>query len=269
MNVRKLFKALDLRRVACLDLETCLIRPGLQCPPVSVCSIFRPGLGPQLFGTYELEREVLELLESEWVVVGHNIAYDMLCLFEWYPRLRRAIVRAYADGRILDTGLLWRIIEISKGDMRGGLALDRLCHMVGLKHESKHSTDDDGEEIRLGFGKHWGTDLSALTPDEVEYCQDDVVLCWKLFERIWNQGWATQKDLAKLCRTDFCLKAISAFGLRADRDVVDRLEREAVAETARLAERAIELGFMRREKNKPHPVRTLRNIQQAVADAYR
>src|SRR5690606_6811812 len=107
------------------------------------------------------------------------------------------------------------------------------------------------------------------TPDEVAYCQDDVVLCWKLFERIWNQGWATQKDLAKLCRTDFCLKAISAFGLRADRDVVDRLEREAVAETARLAERAIELGFMRREKNKPHPVRTLRNIQQAVADAYR
>ena len=51
--------------------------------------------------------------------------------------------------------------------------------------------------------------------------------------------------------------------------MVDRLEREAVAETTRLAERAIELGFMRREKNKPHPVRTLCNIQQAVADAYR
>lgn len=268
-RLRKIFTPLDLRRVACLDLETCLIRPGLCSPPVSVCSIFRPGLGPQLFGTYDLERVVLELLESDWVIVGHNIAYDMLCLFEWYPRLRRAIVRTYEEGRILDTGLLWRIIEISKGDMRGGLALDRLCQMVGLNHQSKHAVDEDEQEIRLGFGKHWGTDLSSMTPEEVEYCQDDVVLCWKLFERIWNQGWATQKDLAKLCRTDLCLKAISAFGLRADRDVVDRLEAEAARETARLAERAIELGFMRREKNKPNPVRTLRNIQQAVAEAYR
>lgn len=268
-RLRKVFSPLDLRRVACLDLETCLIRPGLCAPPVTVCSIYRPGLGPQLFGTYELEREVLQLLEDGWTIVGHNIAYDMLCLFEWYPRLRRPIVKAYEEGRILDTGLLWRIIEICKGDMRGGLALDRLCQMVGLNHQSKHSTDEDGEEIRLGFGKHWGTDLSHLTPAEVEYCQDDVVLCWKLFERIWNQGWATQKDLAKLCRTDLCLKAISAFGLRADPGVVDALEREAQQETAKLAERAIELGFMRREKNKPAPVRTLRNIQQAVADAYR
>ncbi len=268
-RLRKVFTPLDLRRVACLDLETCLIRPGLCAPPVTVCSIYRPGLGVKLFGTYDLEREVLELLETGWVIVGHNIAYDMLCLWEWYPRLRLAIKVAYEEGRILDTGLVWRIIEISKGDMRGGLALDRLCQMVGLNHQSKHSTDEDGEEIRLGFGKHWGTDLSGLSQAEVEYCMDDVVLCWKLFERVWNQGWATQRDVAKLCRTDFCLKAISAFGLRADPGVVDTLEAEARRETAKLAERAIELGFMRREKNKPNPVKTLRNIQQAIADSYR
>jgi hypothetical protein len=269
LNFRKVFKPLDLRRVACLDLETPLIRPGLCSPPVSVCSIFRPGLGPQLFGTFELEREVSELLDSDWIIVGHNIAYDMLCLFEWYPRLRKLIIQAYEDGRILDTGLLWRIIEISKGDMRGGLALDRLCQMVGLKHESKHQTDEDGEELRLGFGKHWGTDLSAMTPDEVQYCQDDVVLCWRLFERIWEQGWCTQKDLAKLCRTDFALKAVSGFGLRADPEIVNQLEQQATLELAQLAERCIENGFMRRERNKPAPVRTLRNIQQAVADAFR
>lgn len=270
MRARKQFKPLDLQRVWCLDLETCLIRPGLCAPPASVCSIFRPGRGPQLYGTWEMEREVLQALEDESVVlVGHNIAYDFLVLFEWYPALRRAILKAYEDGRILDTGLLWRIIEISKGDMRGGLALDRLCQMVGLKHESKHQTDEDGEELRLGFGKHWGTDLSSMTPEEVGYCQDDVVLCWKLFERIWNQGWATQKDLAKLCRTDFCLKAVSAFGLRADPSIVDKLEAEALREMAKLTERAIECGFMRRERNKPNPVQTMRNVQQAVADAYR
>jgi hypothetical protein len=266
---RTVFKSLNFARVACLDLETALIRPGLCAPPVSVCSIHRPGLGPRLYGTWELEAAVLELLEGDWVIIGHNIAYDMLCLFEWYPRLRRAILKAYEEGRILDTGLCERIIEVSKGDMRGQLALDRLCSRYGLNHGTKHSVDEDEQEIRLGFGKHWGTDLTSLTPDERSYCQDDVVLCWSLFERQWGKALVTQKDLAKLCRTDFCLKSISAFGLRADQRITDKLEAEARAETAKLCEMAIEKGFMRREKNKPAPVRTLKAYQAAVAEAFK
>lgn len=260
---------MNFRNVICLDLETALIRVALQAPPVSVCSIFHPQKGAQLFGTWQLVPVVREyLLNPDITIVGHNIAYDMMCLFEWYPELRPLIIAAYEADRIVDTGLLWRIIEISKGDMRGGLALDRLCQMVGLKHESKHSVDEDGDEIRLGFGKHWGTNLEHLTPDEVAYCQDDVILCWKLFERIWNQGWATLKDLGKLCRTDFALKTISAFGLRADPEITDRLEAEANAMIAKLTALAVDRGFMRYDKGKDTPTRTLRNYQQAVADAF-
>lgn len=233
-----------------------------------MCSIFVPGVGARLYGTWELERIVAEWLDSDVCIVGHNIAYDMACLFEWYPALRYKIKKAYEANRILDTGLLWRLIEIVKGDMRGGLALDRLCQMVGLQHQSKHSTDEDGEEIRLGFGKAWGTDLSQLTPEEVSYCQDDVVLCWKLFERVWNLSYITQEDLGKLCRTDLCLKMISGFGLRADPAIVAKLRAEAEEIIDRLCEIAISQGFMRREKNKPHPVKTKRAYQEAIALAF-
>jgi hypothetical protein len=261
-------KPLDFSRVACLDLETALIRPSLCAPPVSVCSIYRPGQGCQLYGTYELEAAVLELLETGWSIVGHNIAFDVLCLFEWHPRLRRPILRAYQEGRILDTGLTERIIEISKGDMRGQLALDRLCSRYGLNHGSKHSVDEDEQEIRLGFGKHFGTDLSGLTPEERSYCMDDVVLCWQLFERQWGKRLVSRRDLAKLCRTDFCLKAISAFGLRADPTITAKLEEQARAEVVKLCEMAVERGFMRREKNKSEPVKTKKAYQAAVAAAF-
>lgn len=260
---------MNFRRVICLDLETCLIRPGLCAPPVSVCSIFAPDRGAQLFGTFFCEEQIAYWLSQPDVfIVGHNIAYDMCCLFEWYPRLRKLIRKAYEANRILDTGLLWRIIEISKGDMRGGLALDRLCQMVGLEHQSKHSVDEDGEEIRLGFGKHWGTDLSQLTPAEVSYCQDDVILCWKLFERIWNMGWATVEDLGKLARTDFCLKTISAFGLRCDPEIVQRLEDDAQAMIADLTAKAVAAGYMRYDKGKPQAIKTTRAYQQGVAEAF-
>ena len=261
---------MNFRRVICLDLETCLIRPGLCAPPVSVCSIFAPDRGAQLFGTWQLEQQVAYWLsQPDVIVVGHNIAYDCCCLFEWYPRLRKLIRKAYEANRILDTGLLWRIIEISKGDMRGGLALDRLCQMVNLEHKSKHSVDEDGEEIRLGFGKHWGTDLSQLSPAEVEYCQDDVVLCWKLFERIWNMGWANTEDLGKLARTDFCLKTISAFGMRCDPEIVERLEEDSQKMIVELTAKAVQAGFMRYDKGKPDAIKTTRAYQQGVAEAFK
>lgn len=267
MTFQRTFRPLNFQRVACLDLETCLIRPGLCAPPVTVCSIHRPGVGSQLFGTFELEREVLQLLESDWVIVGHNIAYDMLCLFEWYPRLRRPILRAYVEGRVLDTGLTERIIEISRGDMRGQLALDRLCMRYGL-HVSKVDVDEDGDAVRTGYGKFWGQPASALPPEYVKYAILDTSECWRLFERQWAKCLVEQVDLAKLCRTDFCLKAVSAFGLRADPDITAKLEQEARAEVAKLCEMAIERGFMRREKNKPAPVKTKKAYQKAVAEAF-
>src|SRR3989304_3484774 len=118
-NQREHLKPLDLRRVICLDLETALIRPGLCSPPVSVCSIFVPGVGARLYGTWQLQPVVEQWLDSDYIIIGHNIAYDMCCLFEWYPALRSKIKKGYEANRILDTGLLWRIIEICKGDMRG------------------------------------------------------------------------------------------------------------------------------------------------------
>lgn len=260
---------MNFRRVICLDLETALIRPGLQAPPVSVCSIFVPEQGAQLFGTWALEAVVAKWLEQDDVVlIGHNIAFDMVVLFEWYPRLRKLIKRAYEANRILDTMMLQRIIEISKGDLRGALALDKLCATFGIQMKHKHEEDEDGVEVKLGFGKHWGTDLSGLTPLEVSYCQDDVIDCHALFVRMWGLGWADQKDLGKLCRTDFCLKTISAFGLRADPAIVSRLEAEARKVISKLTEAAIEQGFMRRDKGNPEPVRTMRNYQQAVAEAF-
>lgn len=262
-----MFKPLNFERVACLDLETSLIRPGLQAPPVTVCSIFRPGRGAQLYGTWELETEVLALLESDWVLVGHNIAFDCLSLWEWYPSLRRPILKAYAEGRILDTGLTERIVEICRGDMRGQLALDKLCARYGL-HVSKTEVDEEGESVRLGYGKFWGCSAADLPPEYVLYSQKDTSECWELFQRQWSRRLVTQRDLAKLCRTDFCLKAISAFGLRADQSIVQKLEAEARAEVAKLCEMAIERGFMRRERNKPEPVKTKKAYQAAVAEAF-
>ncbi len=258
---------IDFRLVVCLDLETALIRTYVPQPPVVICSLYRPATGPLLYGTFELEEQVEKILRSDLIIVGHNIAYDMLCLCVWYPALIPLIVSKYNRNQILDTMLAQRVVEISTGDMRGQLALDRLCARYGIEMKNKHSVDEDGEPIRLGFGKYWGQPASVLNAQEWAYCADDVVDCWELFHRIWRKAWCTQRDVGKLARTAFSLQMISGYGLRADANATAELEIEAKAIIDATSEVMIEWGLMRRDRDgSVH--KNLQVIQTAVAEAY-
>lgn len=258
---------IDFRHVACLDLETALIRTHVPQPPVVICSIFMHSTGPRVYGTFELEEHVERLLRSDLTIVGHNIAYDMLCLCEWYPALIPLIISKYNRNQILDTMLCQRIVEISTGDLRGMLALDRLCARYGIEMKNKHAVDDDGEPIRLGFGKYWGQPASVLSPLEFAYCADDVVDCWELFRRIWSKAWCSLRDAGKLARTALSLQMISGYGLRADSSFTEQLEAEAQAIIAGTSEVMIEWGLMRRDRDGSIH-KNLQVIQTAVAEAY-
>ncbi len=251
---------LDLDNAVSLDLETTLIRPGLCSPPVVVCGLWGPRYGAELHGTWELEAPVRALLDSDRLVIGHNVSYDFLCLFEHYPALRERIVAAYEADRILDTGLAQRIIEISTGDLRGRLALDRLCAAYGLVCEKT--------EERTDFGRFWGQPASALPERHRRYALGDCEQTHRLFQRIWGRELVSRRDLAKFCRTDLWLKACSGYGLRTDPDRVAALETKAANCISGLTEMALELGYMRREGRRPEPVRTMANIRIAVCDAY-
>ncbi len=251
---------LDLDNAVALDLESCLIRPGLCSPPVVVCGLWGPRYGAELHGTWELESPVRALLESDRLIIGHNVAYDFLCLFEHYPALRPLIVAAYEADRVLDTGLGQRIIEISTGDLRGRLALDRLCAAYGLVCEKT--------EERTDFGRFWGAPAAALPERHRTYALGDCEQTHRLFQRVWARELISRRDLAKFGRTDLWLKACSGYGLRTDPERVAALEAKAARCIGGLTELALELGYMRREGRKPDPVRTMVNIRIAVCEAY-
>jgi hypothetical protein len=265
----------DISIAACvgLDSETCLIRAGLGAPPVVCTGFYYPERGaPQLFATQDQWAELLALFEGTRLIVLHNGAFDVCCFLEWAPaeirdRLRRAIFAAFDADRVLDTMLAQRLVEIETGDKRGKLSLDMLCLRYGL-HVEKHETEADGREVRLSYGRYLNRPLSEYTPKAIAYALGDPIITHKLFERILSRGLVSRKSLAKMCRTDLALKLVACFGLKTDPERVWALEQQARARIQELQAIMLEQKWMRWERGKEQPVRTMAAIKRAVAAAY-
>jgi hypothetical protein len=256
-----------------IDFESALIRRAIPSPCPAVCGFYFPGEEPQLYGLYELFPVLIRLLrDTRRCIVGQNIAYDMCLALEWgpilgYPEIVQLIFDAYDADRIFDTMLCQRLIEIEQGDKRGKLGLDELCKRYGLYVE-KHGTDENGREIRLGFGKFLGCRADELPPDYFKYAIGDPLVTLELFRRQLRGKLVKRADLAELGRNDLALKLTSAFGLMTDAERVQKLEAQARQRIIDLQGIMFEQGFMRWERRNPKPVKTMAAIKCAAAAAY-
>lgn len=258
----------DIPIEACVafDLETCLIRPGLTAPPI-VCATIADAQGAVFVPTEGVERAIAALLDSDRIIVGHNVAYDFCCILEWLPELRPAVFRAYEADRILDTLLCQRLIEIETGDVRGRLALDLLCARYGLRHETKGATTEDGESVRLSYGRYLGASLEAYPPEFISYVVDDAKLTLELFRRMLQRGLVGRADLARLCRADLGLKLVAAEGLRCDPERVGLLEQATAARRDALQKELLAGGLLRTKRG-GEAAKQMWAIKRAVAEAF-
>ncbi len=252
---------IDIFACEAIDLETCLIRDGLCAPPPVSCAGYFWGEVQWGAGLYEMHDHLVRLLcDRRRIIVGHNIAYDMCVLLEWFPDLRELIFAAYDDDRVLDTGLAQRIIEIETGDKRGKLALLDLCRRYGI--------DCAKPAERTDYGRFIGCKWDDLPEGHKVYALQDPHVTWRLFKRLVEKNLVRRRDLAELARNDLALKLVSAFGLSTDPERVGKLEDQARLRLGELQGIMLEKGLMRWERNKPQPVKTQAAIKALVAAAY-
>ena len=143
------------------DFETCLIRPGLQAPPI-VCVSTASATHADLTPTSGVRGKMAFLLSAGGTLIGHNVAYDAACLLEWEADLEDPLLQAYEDDRILDTMILERIAEIGRWTSRKLLSLDVCAAAYGL-----HLTKD--QEVRLSYGSVYGAAGSPYQANGTAY----------------------------------------------------------------------------------------------------
>lgn len=96
-----------------LDLETHTFGPGNLAPLPVVASIACNG---EVRLTKDWRGEIARLLLAPRVLlVGHNIAFDLACVYQHAPELRGLIWQAYDTGRVSDTSIRDRIVLLAEG----------------------------------------------------------------------------------------------------------------------------------------------------------
>lgn len=243
----------------CLDLETSLIRSGLQAPPIACATTFSPQDGARLWLWRDLDQIFDRLLSGPEPLLLQNGSFDLKCIAQWHPHLRPKLWAKYEAGGIYDCRSAQRIIEIQRGDSRTDLSLSMLGRIWGVDVPDK--TDEATQAIRLSFGQFIGAD--ALPPAHAEYALRDAHCMAPIFERQLATNLVSHRDLTELTRQEFWLSLVSARGFRTDLEHVRIFQARVEAHLALLDELAREAGFLR-----PDSSMNTKLVKAAVLRAY-
>lgn len=230
------------------DTETALIRPGRQAPPL-VCMSYDDD-GVHLVGHEEAPRLMAEFLASGRLLVGHNVAFDLGVIAAQEPSLLPAIFQAYEDGRVADTMIRQKLIDIAEGTYRG------FVHSDGKVVKVKYGLADlclrhlevelPKTEIRLQYEKLRGVPINEWPELAREYALTDAAVTALVYEAQQAGEWAMYlNDQYRQSAAAWWLWLMSAWGLRTDAEGVKRFAEELQVEFDEIAGRLREAGMIR------------------------
>lgn len=256
--------------VVAVDTETCLIAPGLQAPPL-VCVAFSTG---HLVHWTQAEDVLVALLESDLIIVGHNVAFDMAVIGAQFPRLLPLIFAAYEADRVEDTQIRQKLLDIAGGVYRGytrtdGQTVKINYHLDDLAQRHLGLTLDK-DTWRLRYGELRDTPVEQWPEGARAYALTDARVTldvWRAQEP--NRQWL--EDQHRQVRAAFWLRLMQCWGLRTDPAAVREFERRAYMDYRRLAQELEAAGLKRPDrvlksgKNKGKVVEGARDTKAAAA----
>ena len=184
------------------------------------------------------------LANDQITLVGHNVGYDLHCLKNTFPALEPLIWQALEDGRITDTRIREKLLNLSTTGRMDEIVLPNgdtkplKYHLAELvKHHLGDNLDEEksGEETwRLNY--HLLSELSAdqYPEDARRYAINDAKYTYYIYEnqaeRVQNAG--SLKTEFFHTAADFCLKYLTDRGFRIDQEGVEKLLEELKKEIA-------------------------------------
>jgi DNA polymerase I len=166
-------------RLLGVDTETHLIRPGVLAPKL-VCVSLSYSAGTFLHDADRGATAFEYALDEGDTLVLHNASYDLAVLTTYRPHLMPKVFKALDEGRIKDTQIRQKLIDIARGchqrprhDGSMGYTLaDLERHYLGLDRTSEKN---DPNGWRRRYAELDGTPISEWPLDARTYAEADAV----------------------------------------------------------------------------------------------
>lgn len=170
-------------RLWAFDTETGLIQPGLLAPQVVCLSCSGSDCVPDLM-LHEQGFALLvqQLQDPNILLIGHNVSYDFGVMCAQYPELLPLVFQAYIDGRVSDTMIREKLLDLSAGklnDGSGGANARRSYSMADLweRYTGQDISEDkkNPNAWRLRYSELEGVPVEQWPFEAAQYAKDDAV----------------------------------------------------------------------------------------------
>jgi DNA polymerase I-like protein with 3'-5' exonuclease and polymerase domains len=256
------------------DTETALIEPGRLAPPLA-CAVFAWGEQSEVVHHTEARDHVVAMLESDSLVVGHNVAYDMAVSAAEWPELLPLIFEVYAEDRVTDTMLREKLLHIAQGIYRRYERTDgtwvHLDYSLEAVVKRRLKLDLIKGEWQLRFGELRDTPMLWWPEEAKEYALSDAVATLTVWEQQESArdkhreltGQDLLADEFRQSRAAFWLYLMSCWGLHTDEQGVREFARSTQQKYDLIAKELVLAGLMR-----PTGSRNIKAVQERVVRAY-
>lgn len=255
------------------DTETFLIGPA-QVAPKMVCLSYTDGHEADVLHVQDPRcRELVDaLLDSSDQLVGHNLPFDLGVVANEWPELFPKIWEVYEQDRLVDTQVRQKLIDIARGEYRGyrNAATDKWVehhyHLKDLAARHGYPHDLDKDTWRLRYSELYPTPVEQWPEGAVEYSRHDALSTYHVWLGQEPDAPMFLKDQYRQSRYHWALHLVSAWGVRTDRFMVDKLEQLTRQILADHEEMLLDLGLLIREKK--GIVKKVKLAKQYAADKW-
>lgn len=255
------------RQIVSLDTETDLMAADNVNPRLVCATIARKHangfIDARLLAHCDTDcRATIEhlLTSDDFVLVGHNIAFDLAVMAREWPDLLPLIWAKLTKGLVTDTAIREKLLNISThGQLEQLRRPDGSSARLGYRLtdlERKYMGIDrsklkegSGDIWRLNYKELLGVESFRYPPDAAEYAKDDAINTLAVFyaqheARLGAVGRGSTATEEFQTASAFALRLATISGLPVDEAGVERLRAALTAEMETLVGPLVELGLV-------------------------
>lgn len=244
-------------RVFAFDLETFLIQPGKHVPK-GVCAAWTwdgvdvriAHFNPRFGQREQIHDAIVDALRHADIITGANVAFDLAVVAQEFPDLWLEIWRAYRKGRVWDSIITQKLINISRGELKFRLCADGTYKPVdyslaGLARDHL-GLDLDKDTWRLLYGTLYELPISAWEDSAVHYALTDALVSHQVQRIQLREDDRVLYDAERQARAGWWLHLMSCHGFTVDPHAVRVLEEHVRSQVERLSAQLQAAGLVRK-----------------------
>lgn len=230
--------------VVAVDFESHLIS-NEEPIPRPVCLSFYDGTETGLLVGQDMEKFLETHLSAKTLLIAHNATFELLVIYQHFPKLRELLIQSLDEGRWFCTQLYQQLLDNLEKSETFDKSLAGLVNKYYKKDISAGKTNPDA--WRLRYSELDGVPLEEWPEAAKEYAIMDSVYAYK----IYNTQTRINKNIefSPHIMASFCLNWIAARGILVEKDRVNTLEIELNAKLEPIHKKLEAIGFIRRDKN--------------------